>query len=74
MAEFGTVMGMTPAFPVALSVMPTMPPVGVLVTVTSDSEASRSSCCLKLVQRSSNFTDCVVVDVGKGTLGEVRVV
>lgn len=54
----GMVMGMIPAAPVELSVMPEMLPVDVLVTVTSEPEASRSSCPLKLVHRSSNFTDC----------------
>lgn len=55
--EVGTVTGMTPAVPAALRVMPEMLPVEVFVMVTKEPELSRSSWCLKLVHRSSNFTD-----------------
>lgn len=49
---------MTPAVPVETSDMPAIAPVEDLVKVMREPEESRSSWYLKLVHRSSNFTDC----------------
>lgn len=57
-SDVGTVTGTTVASPSWESFMLVMTPSADLVTVTTVEEKSSSSWCLKLVHRSSNFTDC----------------
>lgn len=68
----GKVTGTTPAsLPVLLeSLMLVISPTMVLVMVTTEPEASRSSWSLKLVHRSSNLTDCTQREGERACLGE----
>lgn len=70
--ETGNVNGTTPADPPDTSDMPSIPPVGETDMVRSAPEASSSSCCLKLVQRSSNLTDYNIATWKRTGVGGAR--